>query len=80
MNKNEIEQKIRDLKTKFSCQESNIGDWKIAKCIEYSALGLEPPYDLQELHRQRQVIRDEIGTLEEELAKYGDEGETAAEE
>ena len=33
---NEIEQKIRDLKTKLSCQESDIGDWKIAKCIEYS--------------------------------------------
>lgn len=36
MSKNEIEQKIRDLKTKLSCQESDIGDWKIAKCIEYS--------------------------------------------
>lgn len=39
MSKNEIEQKIRDLKTKLSCQESDIGDWKIAKCIEYSTLG-----------------------------------------
>ena len=69
MSKNEIEQKIRDLKTKLSCQESDIGDWKIAKCIEYSTLGMESPYDLQELHKQRQVIRDEIGALEEELAK-----------
>ena len=67
MSKNEIEQKIRDLKTKLSCQESDIGDWKIAKCIEYSTLGMESPYDLQELHKQRQVIRDEIGALEEEL-------------
>ena len=58
MSKNEIEQKIRDLKTKLSCQESDIGDWKIAKCIEYSTLGMESPYDLQELHKQRQVIRD----------------------
>ena len=69
MSRNEIEQKIRDLKTKLSCQESEIGDWKIAKCIEYSTLGMEPPYDLQELHRQRQLVRDEIGALEEELAK-----------
>ena len=45
MSKNEIEQKIRDLKTKLSCQESDIGDWKIAKCIEYSTLGMESPYD-----------------------------------
>ena len=73
MSKNEIEQKIRDLKTKLSCQESDIGDWKIAKCIEYSTLGMESPYDLQELHKQRQVIRDEIGALEEELAKCEDE-------
>ena len=58
MSKNEIEQKIRDLKTKLSCQESDIGDWKIAKCIEYSTLGMESPYDLQELHKQRQVIRE----------------------
>lgn len=75
MSKNEIEQKIRDLKTKLSCQESDIGDWKIAKCIEYSTLGMESPYDLQELHKQRQVIRDEIGALEEELAKCEDEDE-----
>lgn len=80
MKKSEIEQKIRDLKTKLSCQESDIGDWKIAKCIEYSTLGMEPPYDLQELHKQRQVIRDEIGVLEEELAKCGDEDEAATEE
>lgn len=80
MTKNEIEQKIRDLKTKLSCQESDIGDWKIAKCIEYSTLGMEPPYDLQELHKQRQVIRDEIGTLEEELAKCKEGEEVTTEE
>ena len=64
---------------KLSCQESDIGDWKIAKCIEYSTLGMESPYDLQELHKQRQVIRDEIGALEEELAKCEDEDEAASE-
>lgn len=50
-----------------------------AKCIEYSTLGMESPYDLQELHKQRQVIRDEIGALEEELAKCEDEDEAASE-
>jgi len=78
MSKSEIEQKIRYLKTKLSCQESEIGDWKIAKCIEYSTLGMEPPYDLQELHRQRQLVRDEIGALEEEFAKCKDEAEAPA--
>ena len=80
MSKNEIEQKIRDLKTKLSCQESDIGDCKIAKCIEFSTLGMESPYDLQELHKQRQVIRDEIGALEEELAKCKEEEEVTTEE
>mgnify|MGYP001142465857 CR=1 FL=1 len=59
MSRNEIEQKIRDLKTRLSCQESDIGDWKVAKCMEYSTLGLEAPYDFQELH--------EIDALEAEL-------------
>ena len=79
MSRNEIEQKIRDLKTRLSCQESEIGDWKIAKCIEYSTLGMEPPYDLQELHGQRQLVRDEIGALEEELAKCKEDGIVAKE-
>ena len=79
MSKSEIDQKIRDLKTKLSCQESDIWDWKIAKCIEYSTLGMESPYDLQELHRQRQIVRDEIGALEDELAKCKDEAEAPAE-
>ena len=35
--------------------------------------------DLQELHKQRQVIRDEIGALEEELAKCKDEDEVTTE-
>lgn len=73
MKKSEIEQKIRDLKTKLSCQESDIGDWKVAKCMEYSTLGLDAPYDLQKLHEQRQAVRDEISALEVELANCKEE-------
>lgn len=73
MKKSEIEQKIRDLKTKLSCQESDIGDWKVAKCMEYSTLGLDAPYDLQKLHEQRQAVRDEISNLEVELANCKEE-------
>mgnify|MGYP000802540071 CR=1 FL=1 len=47
MSKNEIEQKIRDLKTKLSCQESDIGDWKIAKCIAVSYTHLTLPTKLE---------------------------------
>lgn len=69
MKRSEIEQQIRDLKSKLSCQSSDIGDWKMAKCIEYTALGMESPYDLQELHAQRQAVRDEIEKLEQQIAK-----------
>lgn len=67
MTRREIEQKIRDLKSRLSCQESDIGDWKVAKCMEYSALGLEAPYNFQELHEKRQAVRNEIDALEEKL-------------
>lgn len=39
-------------------------DYKIVKCSEYQLAGLEPPYDIQELHAERQAIRDEINELE----------------
>lgn len=64
-----IEQRIRDLKSKLYSHESEIGDWKIAKCNEYNMVGEKPPYDVEELHRQRQEVRDEINKLEEELEK-----------
>lgn len=65
--KMEIEQEIRNLQSELSSQASEIGDWKIAKCMEHQALGLEMPYDLQELHEQRQAVRDKIGELEKQL-------------
>lgn len=63
----ELEQKIRNLEADLSSTASEIGDWKIAKCMEYQSLGLEIPYDLQELHEQRQAVRDKIGELEKQL-------------
>lgn len=40
-------------------------DYRIIKCMEYSLAGLELPYDIQELHTQRQRVRDKINELEE---------------
>jgi hypothetical protein len=42
----------------------NETDYKIIKCSEYQLAGLELPYDIAELHTQRQAIRDEINELE----------------
>lgn len=39
-------------------------DYKIIKCTECSMVGEEMPYDVNELHAERQVIRDEINLLE----------------
>ena len=57
-------QKIIDLKTILSSPNSDIGDWKIAKCMEYHSMGLELPYNIVELGEKRQLIRDEINDLQ----------------
>ena len=40
-------------------------DYKIIKCSECQLLGQPMPYDVAELHEQRQAIRDKINKLEE---------------
>ena len=44
----------------------NSTDYKIIKCSECSLAGMELPYDIAELHAQRQALRDEINELEAE--------------
>ena len=39
-------------------------DYKIIKCTECGMVGEEMPYDVNELHAERQAIRDEINLLE----------------
>ena len=64
----ELEQEIRNLESKLTCVSSSIGDWKVAKCMEYQAAGLEIPYDIGKLHEERQAVRDRINEIQEELA------------
>lgn len=61
------EQEIRNLQSELTSVVSNIGDWKIAKCIEYQVMGMDAPYDIYELHEQRQSVRDKIGEIENEI-------------
>ena len=60
---NEIkeEQKIVELQSQL-----NETDYKIIKCNEYSLAGLELPYDIETLHKERQAIRDKINQLQGE--------------
>lgn len=58
-----IQMKIASLKEKL-----NSSDYKIIKCAEYSLAGVDSPYDIAELHSERQKLRDEINVLESEIA------------
>ena len=53
---------IESLKSEL--QES---DYKVIKCAEAMAVGAEMPYDITELHNERQALRDKINELESEV-------------
>lgn len=57
-----INQHINDLKNQLSAT-----DYKVIKCAEYQLAGLEAPYDIITLNTERQLIRDEINTIEATL-------------
>ena len=56
--------KINKLKAQLSAT-----DYKVIKCSECQLLGEEMPYDVAELHAERQAIRDEINRLEQSNSK-----------
>ena len=49
---------------KSELQES---DYKVIKCAEAMAVGVEMPYDMTALHKERQALRDKINKLESEV-------------
>jgi len=46
-------------------EELNNTDYKIIKCSEYQLASLPIPYDIAELHANRQRLRDRINELQE---------------
>lgn len=46
-------------------EELNNTDYKIIKCSEYQLANLPIPYDIAELHANRQRLRDRINELQE---------------
>ena len=58
----DAQQQIRDLKEMLTAS-----DYQIIKCYEYSLNNLELPYDVVELHAERQALRDQINELEENI-------------
>lgn len=45
-------------------QELDDSDYKITKCYEASIVGETLPYNVSELHSERQAVRDEINRIE----------------
>lgn len=67
--KEEMQRRIYELMTTLASTNSVIGDWKVVKCYEFFLQGLEPPYDVNELHQKRQAVRDEIDQLKKKLTE-----------
>lgn len=66
LNEDEIkEQKLADIE-QLKAQLAST-DYKVVKLAECLAIGSEMPYNAQELHQQRQAIRDRINQLEMEV-------------
>ena len=57
-----IHSEINELKAQLDAS-----DYKVIKCFECSMVGEKMPYDVQELHEERQAIRDMINQKETEL-------------
>ena len=49
------------------------GDYKVIKCAEAKAADAELPYDAEQLHADRQAMRDRLNEIEEELREIEEE-------
>ena len=61
------EQEIINLRCDLSASTSVIGDWKISKIYEARLLNQPDPYDVADLLAKRQVVRDKINALQDEI-------------
>ena len=59
----QVTSQIADLKARIAAS-----DYKIIKTYEYALLGEQTEYDMETVHAERQALRDQINTLETQLA------------
>lgn len=71
MTQQEKQERLNTLTTEKMNLESSLksGDYKVIKCAEAQAAGVEMPYDIEALHQERQQQRDRINAIEEEVRK-----------
>lgn len=60
----EYNAELRILQSELEANTSDLGDWKIVKCMEAKLLGNDLPYDINTLTEERQKLRDKINELE----------------
>ena len=71
MNRTELEERLNALYTENSNLEAQLssGDYKVIKNSEAERAGEELPYNPQELHAERQTMRDAINVNEIEIER-----------
>ena len=67
----EQQRNVEELQAQIAAYKAQIDatDYRIVKAYEYSMVGLETGYDMEELHKERQSFRDAINSLEARLQK-----------
>lgn len=62
-----LENEKRLLIADLTAPNSEVGDWKVIKNIEFYLAGLDTPYSPIELHESREKIRKKINDIEKEI-------------
>ena len=67
----ERQQQISQLTAQIDGLKAQIAasDYKIIKTYEYALLGEQTEYDMETVHAERQALRDQINSLETQLAE-----------
>lgn len=71
MSRTELEEQLNALYTENANLEAQLssGDYKVIKNSEAERAGEEPPYNPQELHAERQAMRDTINANEIDIER-----------
>lgn len=76
--RNALMAEMAQLMSNLSANTSSIGDWKVIKIYEARIKGEQDPYDFETLAAQRQVARDRINEIQEELKELDNVSENNA--
>ena len=62
---------VRQLTTQINDLKEQIAasDYKVIKTYEYALLGEQSEYDMETVHAERQILRDQINALETQLTE-----------